>query len=308
MKAIYMDTQGAPEVLNYGERPDPVAGPGMVVCDVHTASVNAADWKVRAGGYEGGPIESFPYILGRDFSGVVSAVGEGADLKVGEEVFGVLDVGQEGAYAEKVGVKSSILARKPAGLSHVDAAAIALTGLTAKISIEDTIKLQSGETILIQGGAGGVASMAIQIAKHIGAKVLTTASPSNHDYLRSLGADEIIDYNTVDFTTVVAGVDAVFETAGEDVAMRSFQVLRPGGRAAFIASGPKAPVPPRDDVASLRPAVGRDRHHLERVLDLLATGALRVPEATVYPLSEAVAAHRVSEARHLKGKLVFQVR
>jgi NADPH:quinone reductase-like Zn-dependent oxidoreductase len=308
MKAIYMNTQGAPEVLNYGEQPDPVAGPGMVVCDVHTASVNAADWKVRAGGYEGGPIDTFPYILGRDFSGVVSAVGEGVDLAVGDEVFGVLDVGQEGAYAEKVGVKSSILARKPAGLSHVDAAAIALTGLTAKISIEDTIKLRPGETILVQGGAGGVASMAIQIAKHIGAKVITTASPSNHEYLRSLGADEIIDYNTVDFTTVVSGIDAVFETAGEDVAMRSFEVLRPGGRAAFIASGPKAPVSPREDVASLRPAVGRDRPHLQRVLELLAAGALRVPEVTVYPLSEAVAAHRVSEARHLKGKLVFQVR
>ena len=134
------------------------------------------------------------------------------------------------------------------------------------------------------------------------------ASPSNHDYLRSLGADEIIDYNTVDFTTVVSGVDAVFETAGEDVAMRSFEVVRSGGRVAFIASGPKAPVSPRTDVASLRPAVGRDRPHLERVLELLAAGALRVPEVTVYPLSEAVAAHRVSEARHLKGKLIFQVR
>lgn len=308
MKAIYLEQQGAPEVLQYGDMPDPVAGPGQVVVDIHTASVNAADWKVRAGGYEGGPISQFPYILGRDFSGVVAAVGEGADLAVGEAVFGVLDVGQEGAYAEKVAVKSSIIARKPDGLSHVDAAAIALTGLTAKISIEDTIKLQPGETILIQGGAGGVASMAIQMAKHIGAKVITTASPSNHDYLRSLGADEIIDYHTVDFTEVVANIDAVFETAGEDVAMRSFQVLRPGGRAAFIASGPKAPVPPRDDVQSLRPAVGRDRHHLDRVLDLLAAGAIRVPEVTVYPLTEAVAAHRVSEARHLKGKLIFQVR
>lgn len=162
MKAIYMEAQGAPEVLKYGDQPDPVAKPGQVVCDVYAASVNAADWKVRAGGYEGGPIESFPYILGRDFSGVVASVGEGADLKVGEEVFGVLDAGQEGAYAEKVAVKSSILARKPAGLSHIDAAAIALTGLTAKIRIEYTIKLKAGETILIQGGAGGVASMAFR--------------------------------------------------------------------------------------------------------------------------------------------------
>jgi len=187
MKAAYIEKQGGPEVLQYGDLPDPAAAPGQVVVDIHTASVNAADWKVRAGGYDGAPPSAFPYILGRDFSGAVAEAGEGADLAVGEEVFGVLDVGQEGAYAEKVAVKASIIARKPAALSHVDAAAIALTGLTAKISIEDTIKLQPGETILIQGGAGGVASMAIQIAKHIGAKVITTASPSNHDYLRGLG-------------------------------------------------------------------------------------------------------------------------
>jgi len=308
MKALYIERQGGPEVLIYGDMPDPTPKRGQVVVDVYAASVNAADWKVRAGGYDGGSPNAYPYILGRDFSGIVAETRYGADLSEGEEVFGVLDVGQEGAYAEKVAVKASIIARKPVWLTHVEAAAIALTGLTAKISIEDTIQLKSGETILIHGGAGGVASMAIQMAKHIGAKVITTASPSNHGYLRGLGADEIIDYNTIDFTTVVSGVDAVFETAGEDVAHRSFQVLRPGGRIAFIASGATAPPSPRDDVTVLRPAVGRDRPHLERVLDLLAGRAIKVPKTTVYPLSEAVAAHRVSETRHLKGKLVFQAR
>ena len=308
MKAVYLERQGGPEVLRYGDMPDPEAGPGEVVVDVRAASVNAADWKVRAGGYEGGPIGSFPYILGRDFSGVVAEAGAGADLAPGEEVFGVLDTGREGAYAEKLAVKASIVARKPAGLSHIDAAAVALAGLTAKISIEDTLELRPGETILIQGGAGGVASMAVQIAKHIGARVVTTASPANHAWLRELGADEIVDYTSVDFTEAVSGVDAVFETAGGDVAARSFAVLRPGGRAAFIASGPTAPASPRADVKSLRPAVGRDRPHLERILELLAAGAIRVPETTVWPLAEAEAAHRVSEARHLRGKLVLRVR
>ena len=308
MKAVYLERQGTPDVLQYGEYPDPECGPGMVIVEVHAASINAADWKVRAGGYEGGPIGRFPYILGRDFSGVVQDAGPDADLEAGEAVFGVLDVGQEGTYAEKLAVKSSIIARKPDTLSHIDAAAVALAGLTAKVSIEDTLQLKSGETILIQGGAGGVASMGIQIAKHIGARVITTASPANHAYLRDLGADEIIDYNTVDFTEVVAGIDAVFETAGGDVALRSVQVLRSGGRAAFIASGSQAPLAPRDDVTMLRPAVGRDRPHLERVLALISIGAIKIPRVTVYPLPEAVAAHRVSEARHLQGKLVLKVR
>ena len=308
MKAVFLEQQGGPEVLQYGDLPDPVAGPGMVVVDVHAASVNAADWKVRSGRYDGGSISTFPYVLGRDFSGTVAESGPGTDLDVGDPVFGVLDVGQEGAYAEKVAVKASIIARKPDFLSHVEAASIALAGLTAKITVEDTLQLQPGETILIQGGAGGVASMAVQIARHIGARVVTTASPANHDWLRQLGADRIIDYNEIDFTEVVHDVDAVFDTAGDDVALRSVQVLRPGGRAAFIASGPQAPHGPRDDVAMLRPAVGRDRPHLERVLALIDAGAIRLPEITVYALEQAAEAHRVSEARHLRGKLVLRVR
>ena len=307
MKAAYLEALGGPEVLQYGDQPDPVCGPGQVVVDIHAATVNAADWQVRSGRY-GNPVSTFPYILGRDFSGVVSEVGDGADLAVGDEVFGVLDVGDEGAYAEKVVIKSSIIAKKPSSLTHIEAAAIALTGITAKITIEDTLKLQSGETILIQGGAGGVASVGIQIAKHIGAKVITTASAHNHDYIRGLGADEIIDYNAVDFTTVLSDIDAVFDTAGGEVADRSFQVLRPGGRAAFIASGPTAPTPERSDVTGLRPAVGRDRPHLERVLEMHAAGAIKVPDVTLYSLSDVVEAHKVSEARHLKGKLVFKIR
>lgn len=307
MKAAFFEEHGGPEVLNYGDVPDPVAGLGEVLVDIIAASVNGADWKVRGGKYS--RITEFPYILGRDFSGIVSAVGEGVDdLGVGDAVLGVCDVGQEGAYAEKIAIKASILARKPDSISHVDIAALALAGLTAVISIEDTLKLQTGETILIQGGAGGVAGFAIQLAKHIGARVITTASSANRDYVSSLGADEIIDYGALDFTEVVSNCDAVFDTVGGDVAQRSFNVLRPGGRAAFIASGAKAPEPPRDDLQSLRPQVGRDRPHLERIVELVEAGAVRVPEITLYTLAEAAVAHGVSESRHLRGKLVFKVR
>ncbi len=307
MKAAFLEEHGGPEVLKFGDVPDPVAGANEVVVDIHAASVNGADWKVRSGKYS--PVAEFPYILGRDFSGIVSAAGEDVeDLSIGDAVFGVCDVGQEGAYAQKIAIKASIIAKKPDWISHIDVAALSLIGLTALAAIEDTLKLQSGEVILIQGGAGGVASFAIQLAKHIGAHVITTASAANHDYLSDLGADEIVDYNAQDFTEVVSNCDVVFDTVGGDVAQRSFTVLKTGGRAAFIASGPRAPQPPRDDVQALRPQVSRDRPHLERIIALVEAGAVRVPEITLFPLSEAAAAHTLSESRHRRSKLVFEVR
>src|SRR5688572_29594725 len=307
MKAAYFMKNGGPEVMQYGEVADPVAGPGEVLVDVYAASVNGADWKVRAGHYA--PITMFPYIPGRDFSGVVSAFGQGVtDFKVGDPVFGVVEQTGEFCYAEKVVIKASILAKKPDSLSHIEAAALGLIGLTALVSVEDTLKLKKGETILIQGGAGGVASFGIQVAKHIGARVITTASATNHDYLRKLGADEIIDYTKQDFTKVVSNVDAVFDTVGGDVAKKAFEVSKPGGRAAFIGSGPVAPPSPRNDIASLRPKVGRDRQHLERIVELVGKGVVKIPEIKVYSLKDAVDAHRVSEGRHLRGKLVFKLR
>ena len=229
-------------------------------------------------------------------------------LRIGDEVFAVCETGHEGAYAEKISIKAAIVAKKPASLSHVETAAVALTGLTALSAIEDTLKLKRGETILIQGGAGGVAGFAIQLAKHIGARVITTASAVNHAYVRSLGADEVIDYNVCDFAKVVSNCDAVFDTVGGDVAQRCFAVLKPGGRAAFIASGTQAPQATRGDVTSLRPPVRRARGFLERIAQLVLQEAVRPPEIKLYRLSQAAEAHRVSESRHFRGKLVFQVR
>lgn len=306
MKAVFFEEHGGPEVLKYGELPDPTAGDGEIVADIHTASVNGADWKVRQGSYA--PVAYFPYICGRDFSGVVTEVGPGADFEVGDEVFGVLPVGQEGTYCEKVATKASVLAKKPADVSHMDIDAVSLIGLTAVISVEETLKLQPDEKILIQGGAGGVAGFAIQLAKHIGAYVVTTASARNHDYVRGLGADEIIDYNAVDFTEAVSDCDAVFETVGGDTGTRSFDVLKPGGRAAFIASGMQSPEPIRDDVESLRPSVGRDRPYMERVAALLHQGVVTVPELQIFDLKDAVEAQNISESRHLRGKLMLKIR
>jgi NADPH:quinone reductase-like Zn-dependent oxidoreductase len=308
MKAAYLEKFGGPEVLQYGDVPDPVAAPGEVVVDVHAATVNAADWKFRAGEYGRHANVQFPQIPGRDFSGVVSAVGDGADLRVGDAVFGVLGAGKEGTYCEKLAIPAALVAKKPDGLSHINAAALALTGLTAINSVEDTLKLQRGEKILVQGGAGGVAGFAIQFAKHLGARVVTTTSAANVDYVRGLGADEVIDYNAQNFTRVVSGCDAVFDTVGGDVAKQSYAVLKPGGRAAFIASGAEAPKPDRSDVTGLRPPVPRSRKAMERIAELWTAGAIRPPEVKLYKLAQAADAHRLSQSRHFKGKLVFQVR
>jgi NADPH:quinone reductase-like Zn-dependent oxidoreductase len=281
------------------------------VVDVHAASVNAADYKVRLGGgaYSGTSNLKFPYVLGRDFSGLVSALGAGVtDFKIGDPVFGVMDAGIEGCYAEKVKIAAAIIAKKPAKLDDAEAAAMALTSLTAIWALEDTARLKRGETVLIQGGAGGVAGFAIQLAKHIGATVVTTASARNHDYVRGLGADRIIDYNTQDFTKTVSDCDVVFDTVGGEVQARSYEVLKPGGRLVWIAPAPAGFQPPRADVEVLRPRVARDRAHLERMKELLEAGAVWPPAITRYKLADAAEAHRVSEGRHLQGKLVLMAR
>lgn len=308
MKAVLLTEHGGPENLRYGEAPDPVAGPGEVVVEIHAASVNAADYKVRLGKgrYR---LERFPYILGRDFSGTVSAVGPGVrDLKVGDAVFGVTDQAIEGAYAEKIAIKAAIIAKKPARLAHEEAAALALTGITALWALEETAKLKAGETVLIQGGAGGVASFAIQLAKHLGARVVTTASEGNRAYVTALGADLVIDYQKEDFIKRAGPCDVVFDTVGGEVQVRSYEVLKPGGRLVWIAPAPEGFAPSRKDVQVLRPNVARDRAHLQRILDLWEKGAVKPPEITRFKLADAAEAHRISEARHLRGKLVFQVR
>ena len=308
MKAILLMNHGGPEMLRYGEAPDPTAGSGEVVVDIHAASVNGADPKVRRGGGRYG-LSQFPHILGRDFSGLVSMVGSGVtDFKVGDAVFGVTDQGIEGAYAEKIAIKAAIVAKKPASLGHAEAAALGLVSLTALTAIEDTAHLKAGQTILIQGGAGGVAGFAVQLAKHLGATVITTASAGNHAYVRSLGADRVIDYNAQDFTAIGPICDVVFDTVGGNVRAGCYAVLKPGGKLVWIAPAPDGFKPPRDDVQTLRPDVKRDRAHLERLLELLAAGAVKPPAITRYKLADAAQAHRVSEARHLQGKLVFEIR
>jgi NADPH:quinone reductase-like Zn-dependent oxidoreductase len=308
MKAMLLINHGGPEMLRYVEAPDPTAGPGEVVVDVHAASVNGADYKVRLGRGRYN-LSRFPHILGRDFSGIVSTLGAGVtDFAVGDAVFGVTDQGIEGAYAEKIAINAAIIAKKPDRLGHAEAAALGLTSLTALTAIEDTAQLDAGQTILIQGGAGGVAGFGVQLAKHLGATVIATASAGNHSYVRGLGADQVIDYNAKDFTEIGPICDVVFDTVGGDVRAGSYVVLKPGGKLVWIAPAPEGFHPARNDVETLRPNVIRDRAHLERMLALLDAGAVRPPTIVRYRLADAAQAHQVSEARHLQGKLVLEVR
>jgi len=307
MKAVYIERIGYPDVMQCGELPAPEITAGEVLIDIQAASVNAADCKTRAG-RQNKPVTRFPHVLGRDFSGVVAAVGAGVeDLAVGMPVFGVCEPGQDGAYAQKIAISADKVVVKPDWLTHTQAASVALIGITAVVTLESTLQLKAGERILVQGGAGGVGGFAVQLARHLGATVATTASSANHAYIRNWGVDHIIDYQAHDFTQHIKDCDAVFDTVGGAVAQDCFRVLRSGGRAAFIASGPEAPASPRADVQALRPQVVRKRAHLQRVLSLLQTGAVALPEITAFDLSDAAAAHRVSESRHLRGKLMLQV-
>lgn len=308
MKAIQFARFGGPEVLTLTNVPNPTAAPGEVVVDIHAAGVNPADWKGRAGLNENAKAIAFPHIPGRDFSGIVSAVGPSVgDFKIGEAVFGVVAATTESTYCEAVAIPTAMIARKPANVTHAEMAAISLGALTALIALEDTAKLKSGETILIQGGAGGVGGMAVQIARHFGAHVIATARSANHDYVKSLGADEMIDYTQNDFTKIGRKCDVVFDTVGGAVQSNSAKVLKPNGRLVFVARGENGFTSPTD-VQMLRPNVVRDRPHMDRVADLVATGAIKPPAIQSMALEQAGAAQEISKTGHVRGKIVLIVR
>ena len=305
MKAMVFEEIGGP--LIYKEAPNPVPSSLEILVSIHAASVNPADHKVRSGFYSSSQNLQLPYILGRDFSGVVTELGAGvSDFSIGDQVFGVLDAGHEGTYAEIVSEKAEIIAKKPSFMTHPEASALALTGLTAIVSLEDTANLKAGEKILIQGGAGGVGSYAVQLAKHLEAHVIVTASPNNHEYMKKLGADEVIDYNSVDFREKVSDCDVVYDTVGGDVHLHSYDVLLSGGRMVYVAPQPENFQLPRTDVEVLRPNVARTRAHLERIIELAESSLVTAPAIEIMPLSAASAAQEKIKSRHVRGKIVLE--
>jgi NADPH:quinone reductase-like Zn-dependent oxidoreductase len=239
MKAIRIHAYGGPEFLVYEDAPRPQPEKGEVLIRVHAAGVNPVDWKIREGYLKDMLHRSLPLVPGWDVSGVVETVGPGVTrLKKGNEVYSRPDIARDGAYAEYIVVRESEVALKPKTIDHIHAAAIPLAGLTAWQSLFDAGKLMTGQKVLIHAAAGGVGSMAVQLAKWKGAYVVGTASEHNHDFLRDLGADEIIDYTKTRFEDAVHDTDMVFDTIGGDTRKRSWQVLKKGGILVSIISPP----------------------------------------------------------------------
>ncbi|MDF3300210.1 NADP-dependent oxidoreductase [Streptomyces tropicalis] len=306
MRAVVVEKWGGPENLveRDVERPEP--GLGEVLVRVHAAGVNPVDWKTRASGglIAWGDVPA----VGWDVSGTVEAVGPGVGLfRPGDEVYGMpLFPRQAGAYAEYVVAPARHLAPKPAGLTHVQAAALPLAALTAWQALVDTADVQPGERVLIHAAAGGVGHLAVQIAKARGAHVIGTASAAKHDLVRQLGADEVIDYRTVRFEDVVGDIDVVLDGLGGETARRSVSVLRDGGRLVTLPGPDDVPATPEGQRA-VWVLVEPDHHGLREITELVEQGALKPVVDTVLPLHEAATAHGIGEQGRTTGKIVLTV-
>ncbi|UQI47599.1 NADP-dependent oxidoreductase [Streptomyces sp. HU2014] len=310
MLAVRQETAGGPEVLELVETDRPEPNVGEVLVRVRAAGVNPVDWKTRARGfyYTG---QTPPFGLGYDVSGTVEAVGDGVTVHaVGDEVYGMPRFPHPaGAYAQYVTAPARHFAPRPRGLDHVRAAALPLAALTAWQALVDTAGVGEGQRVLVHAAAGGVGHLAVQIAKARGAYVIGTASTAKHDFLRGLGADELIDYRERDFAEAVRDVDVVLEAIGGDYPARSLRTLRPGGT--LVSLLPLAePVLTEARERGLRAArimVEPDLGGLRGIAELVESGRVRTEVAAVLPLAEAAEAHRMGETGRTTGKIVLSV-
>jgi NADPH:quinone reductase-like Zn-dependent oxidoreductase len=312
MHAVVAQGIGGPEVLRLQEVERPVPGLTEILVRVHAAGINPTDWKARA---FGGRLTAgdFPVILGYDVAGVVEEVGGGVTwLKVGDEVLGMPRFPVlPGGYAEYVVAPSRQFVRKPAALSFEQAAGLPLAALTAWQGLVDTARLRSGQRVLVHAAAGGVGHLAVQIAKSLGAYVIGTASAPKHDFVRSLGADEVIDYRSSDFVDVLreSPVDVVFDPIAGDTSLRSVQVLKDGGVLVSILDVEEdaAAEAKRRGIHAEFTLVEPDRLALTAITDLVEQGQLRVEIDSVFPLAEAAGAHRRGETNQATGKIILRV-
>ncbi|MEU6822005.1 NADP-dependent oxidoreductase [Streptomyces atriruber] len=310
MRAVSPRAWGAPENLVPVEVDRPAPALTEILVRVHAAGVNPVDWKTRAEGAFGSWGET--PILGYDVSGVVEEVGPGVTLyRPGDAVFGMPRFPEQtGGYAEFVAAPARRFAPKPAGLSHVEAAALPLAALTAWQGLIETAGLRAGQRVLIHAAAGGVGHLAVQIAKAHGAYVIGTARADKHDFLRSLGADELIDYTVTDFSEAVRDVDVVLDGVGGAYGDRSLPVLRRGGHLVTLPDPGGLPDPERAAELGVHAGwtiVEPDRLGLLEIARLVDEGRLRVEVDTVLPLEEAAKAHAYGEQGRTQGKIVLQV-
>jgi NADPH:quinone reductase-like Zn-dependent oxidoreductase len=333
MQAFFIRRYGGPDVLEQGELPPPALGARDVRIAVHAASVNPIDWKVRQGKTRAVLPYRFPLVLGNDCSGVVSEVGASVtEFRPGDAVYARLDKDRIGAFAEEVVASADSVAPKPARLSHVEAASLPLVALTAWQALVDEARVQKGQTVLVHAGAGGVGSVAVQLARHLGAHVMTTASAKNHDFVRSLGAQTVVDYHAQRFEDVVKDADAVFDTVGADTQLRSFRCVKRGGIVVSITDRPDVAFAKELGVTPLlwpvflamgfRAHQAARRHgaryrylfmrpsgeQLRRIGELVDAGTLKPHVDRVFPFAQAKEAVAHAESGKARGKVVIQVR
>lgn len=311
MRAVSQDTAGGPDVLKMITTDRPVPGPTEILVRVHAAGVNPTDWKSRSQG-EFLTGAKAPFTLGFDVSGVVEAVGLGVSLFApGDKVFGMPRFPHPaGAYAEYVTAPARHFAHLPEGLDHVQGAALPLASLTAWQALVDTADVQPGARVLIHAAAGGVGHLAVQIAKSRGAYVIGTARQAKHDFLRGLGADELVDYTQQDFAESVRDVDVVLDTISGHYGARSLRTLRPGGTLVSILPLDESFPAAQAREARIRAGfmiVEPDQAGLRAVADLVNSGKLQVTVDTVLPLEEAAKAHTLGETGRTTGKIVLSV-
>ena len=309
MKAIRYDRFGGPEVLRLADMPEPKCGDGEVLIDVAAASVTPGDCKLRAGYLQDLFPITFPKIPGRDGAGVVKAVGNYVDtFTPGERVCFVAQRIEQGGNAERIVRPAAEVVRMPEGLNFTDAAALMHAGVCAWIALVETAQIGPGMHVLIHGGAGAIGGMAVQIAKHFGARVSTTCRAANSDYALGLGAHAVIAYDKVDFVEAVSEVDIVLDLVGGDVHDQSCRALRPEGILVFLIAEPFVDRSAEYGIDLRQAVINDDKLVLEKVIELAAVGAITSQVSRVMALSETTYAHRLIESgSNTRGRIVLRI-
>jgi NADPH:quinone reductase-like Zn-dependent oxidoreductase len=306
MKAVVAHEYGAPEVLKFEEVPRPEPNDDEALVRVIASAVNPADPLTLSGKYAREFGTHLPLIPGYDIAGVVEKTGGSVTkLKVGEAVYGYPTFG--GGWAEYVTVKEGEVAAKPKSLNFVEAAAVPMGALTAWQALVDVAKVQSGQTVLIHGGSGGVGSFAIQIAKAHGARVIATASTDNQDLLKQLGADMAVDYTKTKFEDIAKDVDVVLDPVGRDTLARSYGVVKKGGIVMSLVARPDPIELKKHEIRGAGISVHPDAEDLTEIAQLIDAGKIKPALTQVRPLSEAIAAQQQAATHHTRGKVVLRI-
>lgn len=312
MKAVQISSYGGVEVLEVNiEVEKPVAGEGQVLVEVYAASLNPFDWNVREGYVKDFMPLQFPATMGSDFAGIVAEAGKGAaGFNIGNEVYGQAAVysGGSGSFAEFATASVSKIAIKPKNVDFLQAASLPLVGISALQAIETHIDLKPKQKILIHGGAGGIGSLATQIAKALGAYVVSTVSTRDVDYAKSLGADEVIDFKTQKFEEILSGFDAVFGTVGGEVTDKSFKVLKKGGIIVSMTGAPSSELGKKYGVVAIGQNTDGNRERLDRLRELVESGKIKPQVDKIFPIDEVKEAFTHLEKGHPRGKVVLKIR